>query len=119
MAIKQLNIALALLWIILPFVISKEIHAKYIKTDKANYHVEDPIMKSFCMSLECNEMQTQNDGYISFTRGKCAAGIQYRQEKKENIRSFILKPVVQPEYGTVFQHKGMVLLTQTLFVYSC
>ena len=28
---------------------------------------------------------------------------------KENITGFILKPVARPEYGTIYQHKGMLL----------
>ena len=35
--------------------------------------------------------------------------IQYRHEKKEDIRGFIPKPIARPEYGTVYQHQGMLL----------
>ena len=29
--------------------------------------------------------------------------------KKDDIKGFILKPVARPEYGTVYQHQGMLL----------
>ena len=36
-------------------------------------------------------------------------GIQYRHEKKEDITGFIPKLIARPEYGTVYQHQGMLL----------
>ena len=36
-------------------------------------------------------------------------GIQYKHESKEDITGFISKPVARPEYGTIYQHKGMLL----------
>ena len=36
-------------------------------------------------------------------------GIQYRHEKKEDIKGFIPKPIARPEYRTVYQHQGMLL----------
>ena len=36
-------------------------------------------------------------------------GIQYRHEKKEDVKGFIPKPIAQPEYRTVYQHQGMLL----------
>ena len=42
-------------------------------------------------------------------RWKRDIGIQYRHEKKEDIAAFILKPIARPEYGTVYQHQGMLL----------
>ena len=36
-------------------------------------------------------------------------GIQYKHENKEDIAGFISKPVARPEYGTIYQHKGMLL----------
>ena len=36
-------------------------------------------------------------------------GIQYRHESKEDTAGFIPKPVGRPEYGTIYQHKGMLL----------
>ena len=40
---------------------------------------------------------------------KRAVDIQYRHESKENIAGSIPKPVARPEYGTIYQHKGMLL----------
>ena len=36
-------------------------------------------------------------------------GIQYKHESKEDIAGFISKLVARPEYGTIYQHKGMLL----------
>ena len=36
-------------------------------------------------------------------------GIQYKHESKEDVTGFISKPVARPEYGTIYQHKGMLL----------
>ena len=52
---------------------------------------------------------TDHDGQIDTTRCKCAVGIQYKHESKEDITGFISKPVARPEYGTIYQHKGMLL----------
>ena len=49
------------------------------------------------------------DGHIDIIRQKCALGIQYKHESKEDIAGFISKPVARPEYGTIYQHKGMLL----------
>ena len=49
------------------------------------------------------------DGQIDTTRHKCAVGIQYKHENKEDIAGFISKPVARPEYGMIYQHKGMLL----------
>ena len=42
-------------------------------------------------------------------RWKRDTGIQYRHEKKEDVKGFIPKLIAHPEYGTVYQHKGMLL----------
>ena len=42
-------------------------------------------------------------------RDRRDAGIQYRHEKKEDIAGFIPKLFARPEYGTVYQHQGMLL----------
>ena len=39
----------------------------------------------------------------------CTLGIQYKHESKEDITGFISKPVARPEYGTIYQHKGILL----------
>ena len=49
------------------------------------------------------------DGQIDTSRCKQAVGIQYRHESKEDIAGFIPKPVARSEYGTIYQHKGMLL----------
>ena len=49
------------------------------------------------------------DGQIDTTRCKRALGIQYKHENKEDIVGFIPKPVSRPEYGMIYQHKGMLL----------
>ena len=49
------------------------------------------------------------DGHIDTIRQKRALGIQYKHESKEDIAGFISKPVARPEYGTIYQHKGMLL----------
>ena len=46
---------------------------------------------------------------IDIKRQKRDTGIQYRHEKKEDITGFISKPIARPEYGTIYQHQGMLL----------
>ena len=53
--------------------------------------------------------QTSTDGEIDIMRQKRDTGIQYRQDKKEDVTGFIPKPIARPEYGTVYQHHGMLL----------
>ena len=53
--------------------------------------------------------RTSSDGEIDITRCKRDTGIQYRHEKKEEVTGFIPKPIARPEYGTVYQHQGMLL----------
>ena len=43
------------------------------------------------------------------TRCERGLGIQYKHESKEDIAGFISKPVARPEYGMIYQHKGMLL----------
>ena len=42
-------------------------------------------------------------------RWKRDTSIQYRHEKREAVMGFIPKPIAQPEYGTVYEHQGMLL----------
>ena len=58
---------------------------------------------------DCDEYGTDYDGQIDTTRQKHALGIQYKHESKEDITGFISKPVARPEYGMIYQHKGMLL----------
>ena len=46
---------------------------------------------------------------IDNKRQKRDTGIQYRHEKKEDIKGFIPMPIARPEYRTVYQHQGMLL----------
>ena len=81
------------------------------KTQKVNYRQEDEIVNSphSCTSLKCSIYRISKDGEIDFTRWKRDTGIQYRLEKKEDVKGFIPKPIARPEYGTVYQHQGMLL----------
>ena len=49
------------------------------------------------------------EGQIDTSRSKRVVDIQYRHESKEDIVGFIPKSVARPEYGTIYQHKGMLL----------
>ena len=62
-----------------------------------------------CTSPGCILYATSRDGVIDIKRWKRDTGIQYRHEKKEDIAGFIPKPMAKPEYGTVYQHQGMLL----------
>ena len=89
----------------------RSIKAKYRQTVKVNYRQEDDItnIPSTCTSVECNEYRTSYDRQIDTSRCKQAVGIQYRHESKEDIAGSIPKPVARPEYGTIYQHKRMLL----------
>ena len=78
---------------------------------KVNYKQEDEIINSpqSCTSLECSMYRTPIDSEIDIIRWKRDTGIQYRHEKKEGVMGFIPKLIAQPEYGTVYQHQGMLL----------
>ena len=87
------------------------IKTKYRETKVANYRQENDDSKilSTCTFLDCDEYRMDYDGQIDTTRCKHALGIQYKHENKEDIAGFISKPVARPEYGTIYQHKGMLL----------
>ena len=87
------------------------IKAKYRETRIVNYRQDYNAanIPSICTSIKCNEFRTGYDGQIDTSRRKCAVGIQYKHESKEDIAGFISKPVARPEYGTIYQHKGMLL----------
>ena len=84
---------------------------KYRETKVVNYRQEDDGSNtlSTCTFLDCDEYRTDYDGQIDTTRRKRTLGIQYKHESKEDIAGFISKPVARPEYGTIYQHKGMLL----------
>ena len=85
------------------------IKTKYRESKVVNYRQEynDSNTLSTCTFLDCDEYRTDYDGQIDTTRRK--HGIQYKHESKEDIAGFISKPVARPEYGTIYQHKGMLL----------
>ena len=62
-----------------------------------------------CTSVKCNEYRTSYGVQIDTSRSKRAVDIQYRHQRKEDIAGFIPKPVARPEYGMIYQHKGMLL----------
>ena len=57
--------------------------------------------------FDCDEYTMDYNRQIDTTRH--ALGIQYKHESKEDIAGFIFKPVARPEYGTIYQNKGMLL----------
>ena len=81
---------------------------KFLKTSKINYREEVDSPHS-STSPQCTLYTTSRDGVIDIKRQKRDTGIQYRHEKKEDIAGFILKLIARPEYGTVYQHQGMLL----------
>ena len=89
----------------------RSIKAKYRETRIVNYRQENNVTNtpSICTCIDCNEYRTGYDGQIDTSRHKHAVGIQYKHESKEDITGFILKPVARPEFGTIYQHKGMLL----------
>ena len=84
---------------------------KYKKTKVVNYRQQNDNLNILetCTFLDCDQYRTNYDGHIDITRQKCTLGIQYKHESKEDIAGFISKPVARPEYGTIYQHKGMLL----------
>ena len=62
-----------------------------------------------CTLPGCTLYATSRDGVIDMNRQKRDTGIQYRHVKKEDTAGYILKPIARPEYGTVYQHQGMLL----------
>ena len=81
------------------------------KMNKISYREKDEIANSpqSCTLSECTLYRTSKDGVIDIRRQKRDTGIQYRHEKKEDITGFIPKLIARPEYGTVYQHQGMLL----------
>ena len=88
----------------------RSIKAKYRETRIVNYRQENNVTNtpSICTSIKCNVYRTGYDRQIDTSRCKHAAGIWYRHESKEDITSFILKTVARPEYGMIYQHKGVI-----------
>ena len=95
----------------LPYRAERVIKTKYRETKVVNYRQDNDEFNtlSTCTFLDCDEYRTYYDGQIDTTRCKCALGIQYKHENKEDIAGFIPKPVARPEYRMIYQHKGMLL----------
>ena len=108
---KELNYLPVLLWTMHHYRAKRIIKTKYRETTVVNYRqdTDDLRTPSTCTFLDCDDYRTDSDGQIDTTRCKCAVGIQYKHESKEDIAGFIPKPVARPEYGTIYQHKGMLL----------
>ena len=108
---RNLNIFLLLLWTIHHYRAERIIKTKYRETKVVNYRQENNNSNTLltCTFLECDEYRTDYDRQIDTTRCKHAVDIQYKHESKEDIAGFISKPVARPEYGTIYQHKGMLL----------
>ena len=87
------------------------IKTKYREIKVVNYRQDNNESNtlSTCTFLDCDEYRINYDGQIDTTRCKCALGIQYKHERKEDITGFISKPVARPEYRMIYQHKGMLL----------
>ena len=89
----------------------RSIKAKYRETRTVNYRQDnnDTSNLSTCTSIKCDEYRTGYDGQIVTSKCKHAVGIQNKHESNEDIAGFISKPVARPEYGMIYQHKGMLL----------
>ena len=87
------------------------IKTKYRETKVVNYRQDNHNFNTLltCTFLDCDEYRMDYNGQIDTTRCKCVVGIQYKHERKEDIAGFISKPVARPEYGMIYQHKGMLL----------
>ena len=84
---------------------------KYKKTKIVNYRQQKDNLNILdtCTFIDCDQYRTNYDGHIDIIRQKCSLGIQYKHESKEDTGGFISKLVARPEYGTIYQHKGMLL----------
>ena len=111
MVLKKLITFLVLLWTMHQCMGKRTIKTKYRETRVVNYKQDnnDFSTLSTCTFLNCDEYRMDYDRQIDTSRYKCAIGIQYKHESKEDIAGFISKPVARPEYGTIYQHKGMLL----------
>ena len=111
MVSRNLITFLALLWITQHCTAERIISTKYKKTKVVNYRQQkdNSNILETCTFIDCDQYRTNYDRHIDITRQKCSLGIQYKHESKEDIAGFISKPVARPEYGTIYQHKGMLL----------
>ena len=100
-----------LLWTMHQCMGKRTIKAKYRETRVVNHRQDNNDFNTLltCTFLDCDEYRMDYNRQIDTSRCKCAVGIQYKHESKEDIAGFISKPVARPEYGTIYQHKGMLL----------
>ena len=84
---------------------------KYKKTKSVNYRQQRDNLNILetCTFIDCDQYRTNYDGHIDTIRQKRLLGIQHKHESKEDIAGFVSKLVARPEYGTIYQHKGMLL----------
>ena len=108
---KNLIIFLVLLWTMHHYRAKRIIQTKYRETKVVNYRqdIDDSNTLSTCTFLDWDEYRIDYNRQIDTTRCKRAVGIQYKHESKEDIAGFISKPVARPEYGMIYQQKGMLL----------
>ena len=94
-----------------PLIAKRSAIPQFQKINKISYRKEDKKVNSpqACTSSKCTSYKTSRDGVIDVRRWKRDTGIQYRHEKKEDITGFIPKLIARLEYGTVYQHQGMLL----------
>ena len=95
----------------LHYIAERVITMKYKKTKLVNYRQQTDNLNILetCTFIDCDQYRTNYDGHIDITRQKRSLGTQYKHKSKEDIAGFISKPVARPEYGTIYQHKGMLL----------
>ena len=77
------------------FMAKRSVMTKFRKMHKVNYRQEDDIVNSphSCTLLQCSIYRTSKDVEIDIMRCKRDTGIQYRHEKKEDVKGFIPKPI--------------------------
>ena len=88
MALKNLITFLVLLWTMHNYRAKRIIKAKYRGTRVVNYRHDNNDINtlSTCTFLNCDEYRMDYDGQIDTTRCKCAVGIQYKHESKEDMQ---------------------------------
>ena len=108
---RNLITFLVLLWITQHYTAERIIKTKYKKTKVVNYRQQNDNLNILetCTFLDCDQYRTNYNGHIDITRQKRTLGIQYKHKSKEDIAGFISKLVARPEYGMIYQHKGMLL----------
>ena len=96
------------------------IKAKYRETRVVNYRQDNNDANTLltCTFLDCDEYRMDYNGQIDTSRHTPAVGIQYKHESKEDIAGFISKPVARPEYGMIYQPKGMLIFTIVTYTFS-